>query len=516
MSLKCYFANSLVELPDFNLQSFEIEYAINAIPYAVVVFDVTHSAANQKNLEATRSGVDVTLKLEGKAVFKGVVTRQQVSLRLQTLRITLTLRHWLFALTLGRESRVFGGPGSPPIMTDNLIVMQVLADRIGSFGLLEAVTVGLTADHVQLVQHDQSDWHFVRARVAANRAWCVPTVEGYRIEPPSVPVPGVVSAAGALVVNHLTFSSQGVRALDWRFADEGRDKVSATAWSVAEQMMAPAPKMGSNLPFGLLSLNAYDLPMIADRGLSVSRSAPLRPLAQQALADGMQMARQLEAVQGTVTFDGSSAHLGYQLAKMATIIGVGPRLDGTAPITSIRHVGDAKGWTTSVGVGLERPLSDVITPHSNVATSHIGVVLNYPQPADPNFQVAVKIPAIGPDPLWARLASPLASMQSGLYLFPEVGDEVLLQFLDGDLSYPVIVGSLYSARKPVPAAYFPKTGAPVARGLRVLGQGELVLDAEGVSLESPKKVSVVALDELLVKGTPKTTIVGQAVDFKQT
>lgn len=488
--LSCLFANNLFDLPDFKVQSFEIDYTINAIPYAVVEFDITSSAANQRNLEATRGGVDLSLKLNGKAVFKGVVTRQEVISRGNTLRLRITARHWFFALTLGTESRVFGGPDAPPMVTDNMIVMKVLNDRIGGLGLREARTLGLDAEHVQLVQHGVSDWHFVRARVAANRAWCVPTLEGYRIEAPPLPQPVMLTGGGALLLDYKDSAKQKTQAGWWRFADEGRDLVSANAWSVAEQAMAPQPKTGSNTPFALGPLDAYKLPEIADRALQVNRSAPLRPKAQQGLADGMQMARQLEAAQGSFTFAGHEAHLAYRIGKMVTVKNFGPRLDGTAPITSIRHVGDAGGWVTTLSVGLERPLSDVLSPAAHTAVTHVGVVVNYPPAADANFQLAIKIPALGQGNLWARLCSPLASAQSGLYLFPEVGDEVLLQFIDGDMSYPVIVGSLYSAKQPVPAAFFPKTGVPIARGL-------------------------VSKDELLLKGSKKTTIVGQAVEFKQ-
>lgn len=51
---------------------------------------------------------------------------------------------------------------------------------------------------------------------------------------------------------------------------------------------------------------------------------------------------------------------------------------------------------------------------------------------------------------WARLAVPYAGDRRGFYLLPEVGDEVLVAFEEGDPGRPVIVGSLWSGRDALP------------------------------------------------------------------
>jgi uncharacterized protein involved in type VI secretion and phage assembly len=47
-------------------------------------------------------------------------------------------------------------------------------------------------------------------------------------------------------------------------------------------------------------------------------------------------------------------------------------------------------------------------------------------------------------PLWARVAVPVAGNNSGAFLLPNVGDEVLVTFLNGDPRLPVVVGSLWN------------------------------------------------------------------------
>ena len=51
---------------------------------------------------------------------------------------------------------------------------------------------------------------------------------------------------------------------------------------------------------------------------------------------------------------------------------------------------------------------------------------------------------------WARLVTPMAGKERGLFLRPEVGDEVLCAFELGDPRRPYILGSLWSKTDPPP------------------------------------------------------------------
>lgn len=49
---------------------------------------------------------------------------------------------------------------------------------------------------------------------------------------------------------------------------------------------------------------------------------------------------------------------------------------------------------------------------------------------------------------YLRVSSPIASISSGLYHTPRVGDEVIVSFFDGDIDKPYISGSLYNQSNP--------------------------------------------------------------------
>lgn len=52
--------------------------------------------------------------------------------------------------------------------------------------------------------------------------------------------------------------------------------------------------------------------------------------------------------------------------------------------------------------------------------------------------------------IWARLAVPMAGHQRGLWLVPDVGDEVVVAFQGGDPAHPVVIGSLWNGKDAPP------------------------------------------------------------------
>lgn len=52
--------------------------------------------------------------------------------------------------------------------------------------------------------------------------------------------------------------------------------------------------------------------------------------------------------------------------------------------------------------------------------------------------------------LWARVATPFAGGERGAFFIPDVGDEVLVTFVNGDPRYPIVIGSLWNGRDAAP------------------------------------------------------------------
>jgi uncharacterized protein involved in type VI secretion and phage assembly len=53
-------------------------------------------------------------------------------------------------------------------------------------------------------------------------------------------------------------------------------------------------------------------------------------------------------------------------------------------------------------------------------------------------------------PVWARVAVPFAGSKRGAFMMPDVGDEVLVNYINGDSRFPVIVGGLWNGADAAP------------------------------------------------------------------
>lgn len=74
----------------------------------------------------------------------------------------------------------------------------------------------------------------------------------------------------------------------------------------------------------------------------------------------------------------------------------------------------------------------------------IGLVIDLEDPENLG-RIRVKYPYLGDAPSdWARLVTPMAGKDRGMFFRPEVDDEVLVAFELGDVRRPYILGSLWS------------------------------------------------------------------------
>lgn len=100
-----------------------------------------------------------------------------------------------------------------------------------------------------------------------------------------------------------------------------------------------------------------------------------------------------------------------------------------------------------------RQLFEVQTP----ALLHGGYLAEVIDLDDPEQLARVKVRVLNFDgvdghdgPLWARVASAFAGDNRGAFLIPDVGDEVLVTFVNGDPRYPIVIGGLWNGSDTAP------------------------------------------------------------------
>ncbi|VVB91089.1 Uncharacterised protein [uncultured archaeon] len=100
----------------------------------------------------------------------------------------------------------------------------------------------------------------------------------------------------------------------------------------------------------------------------------------------------------------------------------------------------------------------------NITGVVIGIVTNNKDPDDLG-RVKVKFPWLSDsdESNWARIVSPMAGKERGIYFLPEVDDEVLVAFEFGDINMPYVIGSLWKGKdKP------PQTNSDGKNNMRII------------------------------------------------
>jgi uncharacterized protein involved in type VI secretion and phage assembly len=92
-----------------------------------------------------------------------------------------------------------------------------------------------------------------------------------------------------------------------------------------------------------------------------------------------------------------------------------------------------------------------------LASPIVGVVtavVSNNQDPDGLGRLKVKFPWLGDkvESAWARIATPMAGGQRGIYFLPEVDDEVLVVFEHGDMRFPYVLGALWNGKDKPPVS----------------------------------------------------------------
>ncbi len=376
---------------------------------------------------------------EERVVFKGLVVRQRLRVRESAPPLLIVDgRHAATRLARVRRSANFFD------QTD----AEVIEALVGAAGLpveVEATDVA----HPQLVQHDCSDWDFINARAAANGLLVLTRGDALAVRAPAL----------ADAVATLEFGST---LLDFDGEIDGRGhaaQVSAAHWAAADQRVSEQD--GDPPPF--------DTPgNLEPDTLAEAIGAERRTLVHAALADDEAAALAgAEITRARVNHVGARAKC-HGLATVlpgdtVTLAGVGERFGGQVLVTGVRHEFDtAQGWKTHLQIGgvdadpalrqrLQRQrTASLLAP---VAGLQAGVVVDLEDPGG-EFRVRVRLPLVnaGDDGVWARVCALDAGEERGWVMRPEIGDEVLVGFLDDDPRQPVVLGMLHSSAKPAPMA----------------------------------------------------------------
>ena len=121
---------------------------------------------------------------------------------------------------------------------------------------------------------------------------------------------------------------------------------------------------------------------------------------------------------------------------------------------------------------------------------------------------------------WARIASPMAGKNRGIYFIPEVGDEVLVAFEHGHIESPYVLGMLWN-REDVPPIESPGKDNNL-RFIKSRGGLEIILDDtdknEKIIIKDLEKKNSIVIDtyegSITLEGKAIVTIKSESVSIE--
>ncbi len=419
---------------------------INRIPAATIILvdgepsQQTFAISNTADFEP---GKEIEIKAgyrsNEKTIFKGMVIRHGIKVRKSSSVLVVECKDKSVKMTVSSKSKYFKE------MKDSDVIEQLIDAHH-----LDKEVIATSLQHKELVQYNTTDWDFMLCRVDANGLLCMPNDGKLTVARPDFAADAVLTVQYGATVHDLDAE------IDARFQLKG---VKATAWNPAQQSPvdgieaadAGVPEAG-NLAADTLSN------VIGDDDYVLRHSGNITDQELQQWANAKLLKHRLAKIRGRVSTDGTADVLP---GKSIRINGAGDRFNGKLFVTGVRHEIQKGNWLSVFQFGLEpewfaqtyhvqQPMAGALLPA--VQGLQIGVVTKLENDPDGEDRIMVRLPLIdtGDEFIWSRVCSLDAGDNRGMFFRPEIGDEVIVGFINNDPRHAVILGMCNSSKKPAP------------------------------------------------------------------
>ncbi|HET6992361.1 MAG TPA: type VI secretion system tip protein VgrG, partial [Bacteroidia bacterium] len=338
-------------------------------------------------------------------------------------------------MIVGRKSLSFSS------QTDSAIISSI----IGNYSGLTANVTSTSTTWPEQIQYYVTDWDFILARAEAN-GMIVTVINGtVSVIKPDADTTSVLTVGYGDGLMEFNADMNSITQLG---------SVTASTWDYKNQVVSTG--QASNTVAGPGNISSDTLSQVV--GLStyqLQTSAALETADLTNWSAAQMIKSEFSKIQGTAKFQGTSL---VDLAKYITLDGLGDRFNGDYLISGVVHDISNGNWLTEISVGLspmwftEEP--DVVAPPASGLLPGArglfnGTVKQMYNDPDSQYRILVDVPLFDQNGagIWARLSNFYSTNGAGAFFLPEVGDEVVLGFLNEDPRYPIILGSMYSSTK---------------------------------------------------------------------
>lgn len=472
----------------YQVKSIMVKKEVNRIPTAQIV--LVDGEASEREFKLSNEdllipgkSIEITAGYHSdeETIFKGIIIKHNLRIRSKATHLIIECKDEAIKMTIGKKSSYFYESKDS----------EIFEELLGKYSLDKEVEATNYA-HPELVQYNASDWDFMVARAEANGKLCFVDDGKVTIATPDV---------GQSEVETVTF---GASMLDFDAEIDARHqikKVSSYGWNHADQELLeidgkdPSVSLNGNITTsdlqGIIGLETMEL----------RHGGAVTDTELQDWADAKWLFQQLAKVRGRVKFQGIASVKPNTILKLE---GVGDRFNGNVYITGVSHTISEGNWTVNAQFGLNPEwFSETFDIHAKPASGllpaiaglQIGVVSQLEEDPDGEERILVQIPIINNEEqgIWCRVASLDAGENRGAFFRPELGDEVIIGFINEDPNDAIVLGMLHSSAKPAP---FTASDDNHEKGFVTRSEMKVVFDDDKKSINiSTPAGKIISLDE---------------------
>lgn len=377
------------------------------------------------------SGAAITLsaKLDFDEIelFSGVIVSIQFKITEHGSRLTILAKNKAVALAVTRQPEIFEQLSDKELVENLCSQHGCLMEEVNTLGLF-------LQKNDQLIKAHYTDWDYANLRAEANGTFIHTQGDKLIVEKPMLgldPTKTVQAQYGLNVLGLQQRQDDRQQQLyqSWHAFDQANQELHKVAQEPVPVISANQPIQGKNIETFHKILNEAELDQLN--------------AANQQLKD-------LSVANGTVCMRPQlQVRPGYTLSLQ----GFNAATDGQRIVSSVMHEYGQGGFFTYIqyGFNYEDFAQRYELTQNRQAQMYIGIVVSMQSDPLHEGRVQVRLPQFHhATTLWARMVQPYASQGFGWYCLPEVGDEVLVSFVNGNMDYPIVMGSLYSSNKQPP------------------------------------------------------------------
>ncbi|MGA2889700.1 MAG: type VI secretion system tip protein VgrG [Terracidiphilus sp.] len=476
---------------EIRVVSIHVHCAINRIPSAEILIldgDMPEQMFPISDGDSFKPGAEIVIEAgyddTSEAIFSGIVIRHGLRITGDNYScLVIECRDKAVKMTIGRKNANYVD------MSDSDIFSKLL----GNYAGLTSDVSSTNTQHKELVQHYCTDWDFLISRAEINGMIVVPGQNKVTVQIPQT------DGEPQLTVQY------GEDLLEFQAYIDCRTQltsVKAVVWdpssqAVVEQTASPVTLNEQG------DLSSADLAQVASPDtFRLQTPAVMQQTEVTAWADSQQLKASLARIRGQMKFQGDAK---AKIGNLIKVKGVGNRFSGSVFVCSVRHEIVRGNWVTEVDFGSPpewfADQRDVIAPPASgllpgINGLHLGVVkkLDEDPASEKRIQVSIPLLQADVDGVWARLSNFYASNAVGDFFIPEIGDEVVLGYLNDDPSNPVILGSLYSSSRTPP---YDLTAENNTKAIVTRGNLRLIFDEDKkvVTIITPANNQIVVSDD---------------------